>query len=187
MVIPRERTAAVAGIPTTDALQTTADLILRVDRYSAVSVLDSALNQKLITPDEFAGIPALVRGRRGAVAARSYVAEANGLAQSPLETRVRLRCVDGRVRPDVLQHVICDADGYILGIGDMAWLRARIVAEADGKVPHALPQAIYQDRHRQNLLANAGWLILRFTWHDTLSPHYIPHMVREALRPRLLR
>ncbi|MBX6721864.1 MAG: type IV toxin-antitoxin system AbiEi family antitoxin domain-containing protein, partial [Dactylosporangium sp.] len=94
----------VAGIPTSTPVQTVADLILRLTRYPAVCVLDSALNREKITRDDFPAIAALLRRRRGAVAARGYLAEADGRAQSPLETRVRLRCVDGRVPPDVLQH-----------------------------------------------------------------------------------
>jgi len=174
----------VGGIPVTTPVRTAADLILRVDRYAAVSLLDSALNRELISPEEFAAIPARIRGHRGAVAGRAHLAEADGRAQSPLETRVRLRCVDGRVRPDALQHAVRDDDGYILGIGDLAWLRARVLGEADGRAPHALPDAIFQDRRRQNRLANAGWLILRFTWQDTLDPGYIPHVVRAAIALR---
>jgi predicted transcriptional regulator of viral defense system len=90
---PRAITS-VNGILATTPQQTVADLILRVDRYSAVCVLDSALNQGWITLDDFPTICGLLRGRRGAVTARKYLVEADGRAQSPLETRVRLRCVD---------------------------------------------------------------------------------------------
>jgi hypothetical protein len=90
------------GIPATTPVRTVADVILTVDRFSAVSLLDSALNRQLMSPDDLAGVPALIRGRRGAVAARRHLAEADGRAQSPLETRARLRCVDGRVPPDAL-------------------------------------------------------------------------------------
>lgn len=179
--LPAHQVHTIDGIARTAPLRTIADVILRVDRYSAVSVLDSALNRDLVTLDEFASIPALVHGRRGAVAARGYVAEADARAQSPLETRVRLRCVDGRVQPDALQHVVRDDDGYILGVGDLAWLRARVIGEADGHGPHSLPDAIFADRRRQNRMANAGWIILRFTWEDTLRPDYIPHVVQTAI------
>jgi hypothetical protein len=147
-------------------------------------VLDSALNRQLITADEFAQIPALIRGRRGAVAARRYLGEADGRAQSPLETRARLRCVDGNVPPDALQVDVRDPDGYLLGIGDLGWLKTKVIAEADGAGPHGTPQAIFEDRQRQNLFMNAGWIVLRFTWADTLRPDYIPYIVRQAIRSR---
>lgn len=174
----------VAGIPVTTPLRTLADVILRVDRYPAVSVLDSALNCRLITPNELALIPGMIRGRRGAVVARKYLTEADGRAQSPLETRTRLRCVDGRIPPDVLQLEVRDDDGYLLGIGDLGWCGPRVIAEADGRGPHGTPEAIFADRRRQNRLVNAGWTILRFTWADTLRPDYIPWTVRQAIAAR---
>ncbi|MBX7269896.1 DUF559 domain-containing protein [Micromonospora sp. Llam7] len=175
---------SVAGIAVSDPRHTVAAVLLRAQRYAAVAVLDSALNRRLLTPDDLAAISALVRGRRGAVAARGYLAEADGRAQSPLETRTRLRCVDGRVPPDVLQLEVRDDDGYLLGIGDLGWRRARVIAEADGGGPHSAPEAVFADRRRQNRLVNAGWTVLRFTWADTLRSDYIPDLVRQALTAR---
>ncbi|QGN46012.1 hypothetical protein ACN26Y_06785 [Micromonospora sp. WMMD558] len=171
----------IDGLPATTPLVTVAEVILRVARYPAVSVLDSALNRGLVADDDLLVIPRLIRGRRGAVAARSYLAEADGRAQSPLETRARLRCVDGRVPPDVLQLEVRDDDGYLLGVGDLGWRASRVIAEADGRGPHGTPDAIFADRRRQNRLVNAGWTILRFTWQDTLDPAYIPWTVRNAI------
>lgn len=169
------------GIAVTSPLRTVADLVLREDRYTAVCVLDSALNRGLVTDDDLLAVSRLIRGRRGAVAARSHLAEADGRAQSPLETRTRLRCVDGRVPPDALQLEVRDDDGYLLGIGDLGWRGPRVIAEADGRGPHGTPEAVHADRRRQNRLVNAGWTILRFTWADTLHPAYVPDTVRRAI------
>ena len=182
--LPDDAVTSVRGIPVTTPLRTAADLICRVDRDAAVSMLDSSLNRGLLVPADVEAIPALIRGRRGAVAARRYLADVDGRAQSPLETRVRLRCSDGRVPPDDLQHPIRDTDGYLLAVADAAWPKARVAGEADGREPHGSPDALFQDRWRQNRMANAGWTILRFTWPDTLRPDYIPATVRSALRRR---
>jgi very-short-patch-repair endonuclease len=170
----------VDGMRVTTPLRTVADLILRTGRYQAVSVLDSALHQDLIGDDAIATLPGLIAGRRGAVRARRWITEADSRAASPLETRVRLRCVDGRVAPDVLQHPVY-RQGRLLGIADLAWLPARLLAEADGVGVHDRPDAVFRDRWRQNELANAGWTILRFTWEDTFRTGYIAHVVRAAL------
>ncbi|MER7991889.1 type IV toxin-antitoxin system AbiEi family antitoxin domain-containing protein [Micromonospora chalcea] len=172
----------VEGVPVSTPARTVADVLLRARRYPAVCVLDSALNQGILAEDDLSLVLAHFAGRRGAVAARGYLAEADGRAQSPLETRTRLRCVDGGVPPDTLQLPVRDEDGYLLGIGDLAWRGARLIAEADGRAPHLTPEAVYADRFRQNRLVNAGWRILRFTWSDTLRPDYIPQTVRRALR-----
>ncbi|MGV9210587.1 type IV toxin-antitoxin system AbiEi family antitoxin domain-containing protein [Micromonospora sp. RB23] len=181
LVIPSEQFVRIDGLTTTGALRTLADVTLRVDRFSAVSVLDSALNRRLVAAEDLLSLPRLIRGRRGAIAARAYLAEVDGRAQSPLETRARLRCVDGRVPPDALQLEVRDHDGYLLGIGDLGWRGYRIIAEADGRAPHGLPDAVFADRRRQNRLVNAGWTVLRFTWQDTLRPDYIPWTVRQAM------
>ncbi|MEV4462267.1 type IV toxin-antitoxin system AbiEi family antitoxin domain-containing protein [Micromonospora echinofusca] len=178
---PAASVVRVGGMPATSPLCTVAEVIRRVGRYPAVSVLDSALNRRLITDADLLSIPRLVRGRRGAVAARLHLGEADGRAQSPLETRARLRCVDGKVPPDVLQIAVRDDDGHLLGIGDLGWRGSKVIAEADGRGPHDTPVAAYADRRRQNRLVNAGWTVLRFTWSDTLHPDYIPWTVREAI------
>ncbi|MEH0935687.1 DUF559 domain-containing protein [Micromonospora psammae] len=178
---------SVDGIPVTSPLDTVTDVILRERRYPAVCLLDSALNRGLVTDDDLLAIPRLIRGRRGAVAARGYLAEVDARAQSPLETRARLRCVDGRVPPDVLQWAVRDRDGYLLGVGDLGWRASRVIAEADGRAPHSTPDAIFADRRRQNRLANAGYTVLRFTWHDTLDPNYIPWTVRQAISAASMR
>ncbi|AXH90034.1 type IV toxin-antitoxin system AbiEi family antitoxin domain-containing protein [Micromonospora aurantiaca] len=172
------------GVPVTTPARTVADVLLRARRYPAVCVLDSALNQRILAENDLSLVLTHLTGRRGAVAARGYLAEADGRAQSPLETRARLRCVDGGVPPDVLQLPVRDEDGYLLGVGDLAWRGARLIAEADGRGPHLTPQAVYADRFRQNRLVNAGWRILRFTWSDTLRPDYIPQTVKHALKRR---
>ncbi|ADU05729.1 hypothetical protein ML5_0176 [Micromonospora sp. L5] len=172
------------GVPVTTPARTVADVLLRARRYPAVCILDSALNQRILAENDLSLVLTHLTGRRGAVAARGYLAEADGRAQSPLETRARLRCVDGGVPPDVLQLPVRDEDGYLLGVGDLAWRGARLIAEADGRGPHLTPQAVYADRFRQNRLVNAGWRILRFTWSDTLRPDYIPQTVKRALKRR---
>ncbi|WP_233563577.1 DUF559 domain-containing protein [Micromonospora musae] len=173
--------STVAGIPVTTAMRTVSDVILRTDRYAAVSVLDSALNSGRFASEELGLVSALIRGRRGAAAARCHLAEADGRAQSPLETRARLRCVDGRVPPDTLQLEVRDDDGYLLGVGDLGWRGPKVIAEADGREAHDTPAAVFADRRRQNRLVNAGWTVLRFTWADTLRPDYIPWTVRQAI------
>ncbi|WFE50864.1 type IV toxin-antitoxin system AbiEi family antitoxin domain-containing protein [Micromonospora sp. WMMD1155] len=178
---PPGNVVQVNGIAATEPRLTVSEIILRERRYAAVSVLDSALSRGLLTTECLAVIPSLIQGRRGAVAARGYLAEADGRAQSPLETRSRLRCVDGGVPPDTLQLEVRDDDGYLLGIGDLGWRGPRLIAEADGRDSHSSLEAVYADRRRQNRLVNAGWTILRFTWQDTLHPAYIPQTVRQAI------
>ncbi|MDI1461776.1 type IV toxin-antitoxin system AbiEi family antitoxin domain-containing protein [Catellatospora sp. KI3] len=186
-VVPHQLTLAegevmtVDGIAVTTPLRTVADLMLKVDRLAAVSVLDSALHQGLFTEDDFPRLHGALDGRRGAVRARTWVDLADGLAESPLETRSRLRCVDGKVPPDELQAVIVDSVGVAIARVDLLWRSARLIGEADGGEVHERPEAVFRDRERQNALVNAGYRVIRFTWRDTLDARTIPAIVRRAL------
>lgn len=181
LVISRHDLVQVRGLTVTSITRTAADLVLRHDRYTSVALLDSALNRGLLRPNDLTTVADLMTGRRGAGMAKSWLAEADGRAQSPLETRIRLRCVDGKVPPDTLQHPVYNESGKLLGIGDLAWLRAKLIAEGDGRAAHDNPTALFRDRRRQNDLINAGYRLTRFTWEDTIRPRYVPQVILHAL------
>ncbi|MFD0595366.1 type IV toxin-antitoxin system AbiEi family antitoxin domain-containing protein [Catellatospora coxensis] len=176
-----EDVTVVDGIRVTTVRRTVADLLLRLDRLAAVSVLDSALHLGLLAEDELAELPALMFGRRGVAVARNWIEQADGRAESPLETRARLRCADAGIPPDDLQASIVGGDGRVLARVDLLWRAARLVGEADGGEVHDRPEAVYRDRQRQNDLVNAGYRVVRFTWSDTLDAEAIPRIVRRAL------
>ena len=182
-VLEPDQVVEVDGLRTTSAHRTVADLLRRLDRHSAVAVADSALNRGLITPDDLATVERYLRCRRGAARARARLPLVDARAASPLETRVRLICVEGSVAPDELQYPIRDQFGTLLAIADMVWRKQRVIVEADGAGPHEEPQALFRDRRRQNDLLTEGWTVLRFTWADTQRPAYVLSSVRRALSP----
>jgi predicted transcriptional regulator of viral defense system len=176
-----EDMTVIDGIAVTTAARTLMDLACSLDRFGAVAVADSCLNRGFVAEDELAALSARVRGRRGAVIARQAFAEADGRAESPLETRVRLRAADGKVAPDQLQYVVRRSDGSIVARCDFAWTRNDVIGEADGVDPHSTPDALFYDRERQNALLAMGFHVVRFTWPDTLLPETVPRMIRAAL------
>jgi predicted transcriptional regulator of viral defense system len=169
----------IDGIRTTTLARTVADLMRRLDRPHAVSIADSALGRDPAVAD---ALPELLRRGAGSMRARRWLELADGRAESPLESRVRLDCLDGGVPPDELQYPVYGDHGRLLGIADMAWLRARVIAEADGVEVHSAVAPLFRDRRRQNDLANAGWRVLRFTWADTFRRGYVADTVRRALK-----
>jgi hypothetical protein len=179
LVLRPDDTTVMDGFPLTTPARTVADLILRTDRMTAVCLLDSSLNRRILIDEELDLVRALIRGRRGAVRARPWINEADARAESPLETRVRLRAVDGGIGPDELQYRVRSAAGDIVAIGDFAWLRARarVVGEADGAEAHDSPVAVFRDRKRQNDIIAAGLVPVRFAWPDTNDPGYVPHVI----------
>lgn len=174
--------ACIDGVPTTSIHRTLTDLICHLPRFDAVALLDSALQSGATEQaDLYLRLAPALRRRRGAIAARRYLGECDGRAQSPLETRVRLRCVDGGVPPEALQYPVTNGQGDVLGYADLAWPSRRLAVEADGRGPHGTLEALFADRRRQNDFHRAGWRVFRFTWDDCDRPAYIPNMLRTAL------
>jgi hypothetical protein len=181
LVVTAADRTVVDGVPATSRERTLADLTLRLSRFDAVAMLDGALHQGVISDGDLLLIAAHLRRRRGAVRARRRLAEADGRAASPLETRLRLVCVDGGVPPEAVQLPILDDDGRLLAVADLAWPSRRLLVEADGRLVHAAPEALYHDRRRQNDLAARGWTVIRFTWADLSRPGYVVNAVRRTL------
>jgi hypothetical protein len=145
-------------------------------------VLDSALHTKRLRDADKRWLLQRWRGRRGAVESRHLLSLADGRAESPLESRTRLRCIDGGVPPDDLQVPVVDPRGAPVAYGDMGWRGGRLIAECDGAEWHLRLRALYDDRTRQNDVVIAQRAVLRFTWADTLRPPaYIPSVVRRGL------
>lgn len=181
LVIPDRDCALVDGMRTTTPVRTVADLVLRLRRVEAVALIDGALRLGIISSADLPLAAALLRGRRGAIRGRRFLREADGRSASPLETRVRLICVDGGLPPEELQYAVRDDHGQVLAIGDLAWPSRRVIVEADGGLVHGTATALYHDRRRQNELAARGWIVVRFTWADLSRPGYIVQAVRRAL------
>jgi very-short-patch-repair endonuclease len=79
------------------------------------------------------------------------------------------------------QHRVRD-HGRFLGQVDFAYPDLRIAIEVDGWETHGSPTAMTADYVRQNKLIAAGWVVLRFTWHQvTHEQAAVAAVVRAAL------
>lgn len=66
---------------------------------------------------------------------------------------------------------------------DFAWAAQRVFVEIDGAAFHSSPIQIANDGNRQNLLVQAGWTPLRFTYADlTERPTFCADIVQATLR-----
>ncbi len=180
--LPPTHVTDVCGIPTTSAPHTLADMVLRRGREDAVALMDATLRTGHLT--DLNAARSLVFGRRGAAARSPWWQCADGRAESPLETRLRLLLADAGLPPAQLQWPVRNAAGRVVARLDLAWPSVRLDVEADGAVVHADPHALYRDRYRQNMLTTLGWTVLRFTWVDvTRRADYVTRTVAHALAP----
>jgi hypothetical protein len=162
------------------------DAALMLDTVHALCIFDWALHTELMNKQELLDLVSTARRRPGVVHARKAAQHADGRAQSPLESRCRLACIDGDVAPDELQYPVENNAGIVIAYGDLAWLKRRrtkkpLIAEADGAEPHSRPRPLLYDRRRQNDVVLGACDVVRFTWGDALRPAYIQGVVRAAV------
>ncbi|SNS04877.1 T/G mismatch-specific endonuclease [Geodermatophilus pulveris] len=96
---------------------------------------------------------------------RSALARADGLAESPQETRLRLILHAAPLPRPVAQYVVLDAGGRFVARVDLAWPEHRLAVEYEGTW-HGQPQQVARDRARLNRLTAAGWRVVFVTAAD---------------------
>jgi hypothetical protein len=116
---------------------------------------------------------------RGSRLAREIAARADGLAESPQETRVRLILVRAGLPAPQAQHRIFDDDGFVARV-DFAWPEHRLALEYDGQW-HAEPGQFARDRRRLNRLVAAGWRVVFVTAADLYRPELLVARIAAAL------
>nr|WP_031939645.1 type IV toxin-antitoxin system AbiEi family antitoxin domain-containing protein [Prescottella defluvii] len=68
---------------------------------------------------------------------------------------------------------------------DVAFPSERVAIEVDGWAWHRDVERFNRDTERQNVLVNAGWHVLRFTWHHLRNdPENVLAQIRRALARR---
>jgi very-short-patch-repair endonuclease len=78
--------------------------------------------------------------------------------------------------------------GWVLGhphgpyVIDLAFPEARVAVEIDGWAWHVDQDRFANDRRKGNALVRAGWVLLRFTWHDlTGAPRSVVEQIVAAI------
>ena len=75
-----------------------------------------------------------------------------------------LRILDEAGVPEPVVHHSIHVEDQLFVV-DIAWPEARLALECDGFLYHSGPEQLRSDHQRQNLLATAGWTLLRTDWH----------------------
>jgi very-short-patch-repair endonuclease len=104
---------------------------------------------------------------------------ADGLAQSPQETRLRLLLHRSSLPDPVAQFRIV-VDGRFLARVDFAWPDRKVAVEYDG-LWHAEAGQFARDRQRLNLLHAAGWRVVFVTAADLRDPERLLAMIAGAV------
>ncbi|MGH3433980.1 MAG: hypothetical protein ACRDQB_14205 [Thermocrispum sp.] len=168
-------------VPVTSPARTLVDLAGSFKQLPAVWAIDDALRRGLTDRRAIGRSLAQRPSAPGETRARDRIRQADGRAESILETAGRLALADAGLRLPIPQYQVDDGAGFVAFL-DGAYPDDMVGLEFDGHGPHSRPEAIFRDRQRQNSLMRLGWTILRFTWWDVMygTSHYVAQ-VRDAI------
>ncbi|MEU8284490.1 hypothetical protein AB0C01_09140 [Micromonospora sp. NPDC048905] len=148
-------------IPRSDPGRSAWETAVWLDPVRAVAIVDSLLGQGLTDRDTLGALAAGNADRPGGRRARWLFDLADGSAQSPPESHLRVRLVLGGLPRPVVQLPVYLANGVVLH-PNLAWPEFRVAVEYDGQW-HSDADQLHRDRRRLNLLVGAGWLVLHVT------------------------
>jgi hypothetical protein len=167
------------GLRTTTPASTAVRLAGFLPRDAAVAAVDRLVQAGVV---DLTSIRARAAGAYGPGSARARaVADlADGLAESPQETRVRLIISGSRLPAPVAQLRVLDDAGRFVARVDFAWPEQKLALEYDG-LWHAEPGQFARDRERLNRLREAGWRVVFVTAADLRHPEQLVARIATAL------
>ncbi len=138
--------------------------------------MDAALLAGRTTPDELKAAAAAVRHWPGAAGAARAATLADGRAESPLETRGRLRIVGAGFPTPELQVEI-HTGGRLVGVVDAWFDEAAVAVEFDGRVKYTHPwrerspeRVLWEEKRREDELRALDIRVLRLADADLGAP-----------------
>ncbi|OBK43896.1 endonuclease domain-containing protein [Mycobacterium kubicae] len=176
--LAEDEVRTVAGMRVTTAARTAFDIGREVPTAKAVAILDALLNATGIKPADVSALADQHKGARRIRRLRAALDLADGGAESPQETRVRLLLIGaGLPKPETR------IEFRQLRIRvDMGWREWQVAVEYDG-VQH------WNDRYQRSwdieriaLLEAAGWVVIRVS-AEMLSRR--PEVIVERVRAKL--
>jgi very-short-patch-repair endonuclease len=166
----------------TTGLRTALDLARCGPLVEAVVAVDALLAAAVVGRRTLVDAADALSTGRGSRQARRVAALADGRAQSPPETRVRVALRLAGLDP-VPQHIVRSASGAFLAQVDLAFPQQRVAVEYDG-AHHGRAEQFRRDRARLNRLVEAGWVVLHVTAGDLADLPGLVSRVRNLLAGR---
>jgi hypothetical protein len=156
------------GLPITTALRTAWDLGRVRSRERAISAMDQLLRLSGFPVEAFlAGIERF-RGQRWVTTLRTLAPLADGRAESPPESILRLYWIDAGLPWPVPQLEVW-VDGVLIARLDIGHLGILFGAEYDGEEWHSSPEQIVHDAVRREAVRDAGFTVDVFTRSDVFG------------------
>lgn len=151
----------LAGVPVTSPARTCWDLARWLELVEAVVVIDGLLARRLADVTALREYALARAGRRGWRSLLRAVELADPGAESPQESRTRVRLVLAGLPRPRSQWVVTDGGRFVARL-DLAWPSFRVAVEYDG-LWRDDPEQFHRDRRRLNRLLGGDWLVLHVT------------------------
>jgi hypothetical protein len=192
-----ERTFASGDVIEVDGLRVTSPLRTACDlgrvRWPdpAIAALDAMLRLGAFSKEELLAELTRFRGMRWVTTLRAVAPLADGRAESPGESVLRLRCIECGLGLDPQVEVWFG--GRLIARLDLASVELLLAVEYDGEEWHTSPEQRQHDEERRaDLSENHGWLIRPFTKDEVFGrprecDRILHELAREARRRRGLR
>jgi very-short-patch-repair endonuclease len=145
----------------------------------ALAVADAALASGLTRKDQLIRAAAAMRGP-GRPNARRVAALADGYVDSFLESMLRALLLEAGI--EGFEPQVSVESGLLRVRVDLGHRKTRVALEADSFEFHGSRAALAADCRRYDELVAAGWLVLRFSYEQTLSDAaWVVEMVSRTL------
>jgi hypothetical protein len=177
-VLPREHIWRRRSVRVTTVEATALRLAGILPGDDAVVAVDQLLAARVIDVEPVRRLAAAASGP-GSARARKVMALADGLAESPQETRLRLLIGRSDLPAPVAQYRV-RVDGQVRARVDFAWPERKVALEYDG-LWHAEAGQFAKDRRRLNALQAAGWRVVFVTAADLHRPAELLARIAVAL------
>jgi very-short-patch-repair endonuclease len=178
--LPSDAMTAIEGLPTTTVARAVIEAA-SISQYEAAVVLcDAALQQRRVTRAELERELERVRGWPGSCTALAALAFADQLSESVGESRLRVLMNTYGLPTPELQVTIRIEDG--VARVDFLFREYRVIIEFDGLIKYGDQPAevILREKHRENQLRAAGYLVVRVDWRDLEHPERLVRRIRQA-------
>jgi len=148
-----------------------------------VVAADAALRERRCTAGELTEALGVLPVRYGVADARQTVELADGLSESPGESRARLLFRSLGLPGPELQAAIRDGTGAFVGRVDFLFRQQRTIVEFDGLVKYGGAKgrdALVAEKRREDRLRALGYRVVRLTWRDLDDPQRVVRMIMAA-------
>jgi very-short-patch-repair endonuclease len=185
ITVVRSRLAAAdfadfGRLPMTSPERTAFDLARRLPRSDAVAAIDALLHRHTTTLARIRAFVLVTGSLRGRPQVAEILSVVDPLAESPMESRLRLTIIDGGLPRPESQVEVRDAAGQLIARVDLAYRKQRIGIEYEGD-HHRERQAFRRDLARVNALMAAEWRIIRASADDVRNPDKLLEQIRYQL------